>query len=186
MLKGIRPKKLVRRNKEEMLGVTEKGRVLVLYGDEFPTEFVPWLEPFVRQYEYFWSFANKIGKKLPIHCKHNFLEAIGIEMEYRLVRTQCCTGRFVIGWLPKGSVRTVKSQAKTLLKQYEEALRSEDPWALMERIGTLEERNTALINKLERADEQKLRMEKHARAQIDALKTLHLEREKNLFWEATR
>ena len=180
MLKGIQPKKLVRRSKDTLLGMTEKGRVLVLYGDEFPTEFVPWLQPIAQQYEYFLSLANSIGKQLPIRCLHNFLEAIGIDMEYRLVNTQFCTGRFVMGWIAKGSVRAVKSQAKALFKQIEDVLQPENPWDLMDRIATLEACNDDLLAKIEKANEQKQQMEKHTSRELERLKTLHLEREMNL------
>ena len=181
MLKGIQPKKLVRRSKDALLGMTEKGRVLVLYGDEFPTEFVPWLQPIAQQYEYFLSLANNIGKQLPIRCLHNFLEAIGIEMEYRLVNTQFCTGRFVMGWIAQGSVRAVKSQAKALFKQIEDVLQPENPWDLMDRIATLEACNDDLLAKIEKANEQKQQMEKHTSRELEHLKALHLEREMNLF-----
>ena len=180
MLKGIQPKKLVRRSKDTLLGMTEKGRVLVVYGDEFPTEFVPWLQPIAQQYEYFLSLANSIGKQLPIQCLHNFLEAIGIDMEYRLVNTQFCTGRFVMGWIAKGSVRAVKSQAKALFKQIEDVLQPENPWDLMDRIATLEACNDDLLAKIEKANEQKQQMEKYTSRELERLKRLHLEREMNL------
>lgn len=180
MLKGIQPKKIVRRSKEALLGMTEKGRVLVLYGDEFPTEFVLWLQPIAQQYEYFLSLANSIGKQLPIQCLHNFLEAIGIDMEYRLVNTQFCTGRFVMGWIAKGSVGAVKSQAKALFKQIEGVLQPPDSWDLMDRIAKLNASNDDLLAKIEKANEQRRRIEQDSLRELERLKALHLEREMNL------
>lgn len=106
------------------LGDRRKGRIFVCFGDDKPTDFIDWLQPFVDEFSDLLSLADEYG--LPefgcsrvgdFETLQQLLEAIGVELETSPWTGSLISGLAYFGWIKTGTIREVKSRAKGVLTQ---------------------------------------------------------------------
>lgn len=106
------------------IGQQVDGWILVCHGDDTPTEWVEWLEPYIEAFLRLKQYSEEFGFDLiagnppqRIADVLAFCEEIGVHFDSSFWEGSMISGIYHFGWMKKGTVRNTKQLAKLLFKE---------------------------------------------------------------------
>jgi hypothetical protein len=123
---------MARKKEYPEIGDRQNGQTLVAMGDDFPDEWIFWLEDLVEEYGELVTSLESVdisveGLDLSASSssKMEFAEALGITFSSSFWEGDHISGYFQMGWITTKEIPKAKKAGKILLKQRLELIRTE-------------------------------------------------------------
>lgn len=122
---------MVRKKEYPEIGDRKTGQTLVAMGDDFPDQWISWLDDLVGEYGEVVSLFESVNicvEGLDLSdsssSRMEFAEALGVEFSSTFWEGDHISGHFQMGWIPTKEIPKAKKAGKLLLKQRMESIRS--------------------------------------------------------------
>lgn len=103
------------------LGDRVDGRILVCHGDDWPEDFIGWLDPLVSEFKEFleiaerYEFALELADGQPMEDVTDFCEAMGVQVDRQFWEGTCISGFYHWGWITEGTQRQIQKTGRRIL-----------------------------------------------------------------------
>ena len=103
------------------LGDRVDGRILVCHGDDWPEDFIGWLDPLVSEFKELleiaerYEFALELADGQPLEDVTDFCDALGIKIDRQFWEGSCISGIYHWGWITVGTQRQIQKTGRRIL-----------------------------------------------------------------------
>ena len=103
------------------LGDRVDGRILVCHGDDWPEDFIGWLDPLVIEFKELLEIAERYEFTLeraddqPLEYVTDFCEALGVQFDRQFWEGSFISGIYHWGWITVGTQRQIQKTGRRIL-----------------------------------------------------------------------
>ena len=128
------------------IGCSRRGRMLVCHGDDFPDQWIGWLEPLIHELDDYLRISDEFGIEIkldayaiPINDVLDFCGLIGIEFDSSHNEDSFASRFFKFGWIENKRLNESKKIATGLLKDVREKVENSVKSEIFAELNSIEE-----------------------------------------------